>query len=168
MGPTWGPPGTCRPQMGPMLAPWTLLSGTALVDISQQIGTCRFGSECHLPSTIFKRCINLTQIAKFIGPTWGPTGSCRPQMSTMLEGMAVTVWFMAFVCFQIVVVFRWFKTNDKINEREYPCPCAFYWLLPYRVLAYKPLSLSYYHKPQYSLACFTWRSNKNIKNILPL
>ena len=24
MGPTWGPPGTCRPQMGPMLAPWTL------------------------------------------------------------------------------------------------------------------------------------------------
>ena len=27
MGPTWGPPGFCRPQMGPMLAPWTLLSG---------------------------------------------------------------------------------------------------------------------------------------------
>ena len=30
MGPTWGPPGSCRPQMGPMLAPWTLLSGKAL------------------------------------------------------------------------------------------------------------------------------------------
>ena len=29
MGPTWGPPGPCRPQMGPMLAPWTLLSGKA-------------------------------------------------------------------------------------------------------------------------------------------
>ena len=27
MGPTWGPPGSCRPQMGPTLAPWTLLSG---------------------------------------------------------------------------------------------------------------------------------------------
>ena len=27
MGSTWGPPGSCRPQMGPMLAPWTLLSG---------------------------------------------------------------------------------------------------------------------------------------------
>ena len=26
-GPIWGPPGSCRPQMGPMLAPWTLLSG---------------------------------------------------------------------------------------------------------------------------------------------
>ena len=22
MGPIWGPPGSCRPQMGPMLAPW--------------------------------------------------------------------------------------------------------------------------------------------------
>ena len=27
MGPTWGPPGSCRSQMGPMLTPWTLLSG---------------------------------------------------------------------------------------------------------------------------------------------
>ena len=29
MGPTWDPLGSCRPQMGPMLAPWTLLSGIA-------------------------------------------------------------------------------------------------------------------------------------------
>ena len=27
MEPTWGPSGSCRTQMGPMLAPWTLLSG---------------------------------------------------------------------------------------------------------------------------------------------
>ena len=27
MRPTWGLPGSCRPQMGPMLAPWILLSG---------------------------------------------------------------------------------------------------------------------------------------------
>ena len=26
MGPIWGPPGSCRPQMGPMSAPWTLLT----------------------------------------------------------------------------------------------------------------------------------------------
>ena len=31
MGPTWGPSGSCRPQMGPMLAPWTLLSGPSSV-----------------------------------------------------------------------------------------------------------------------------------------
>ena len=29
MGPTRGPPGSCRPQMGPKLAHWTLLSGIA-------------------------------------------------------------------------------------------------------------------------------------------
>ena len=27
MGPTWGPPESCRSKMGPMLAPWILLSG---------------------------------------------------------------------------------------------------------------------------------------------
>ena len=27
MGPTWGPPGSCQPQVGRMLAPWTFLSG---------------------------------------------------------------------------------------------------------------------------------------------
>ena len=27
MGPTWGPHGSCRPGVGPMLAPWTLVSG---------------------------------------------------------------------------------------------------------------------------------------------
>ena len=32
MGPTWGPSWFCRPQMGLMLAPWTLLSGMAFVD----------------------------------------------------------------------------------------------------------------------------------------
>ena len=32
MGPTWGPSESCRPQMGPMLAPWaTLLSGYLLL-----------------------------------------------------------------------------------------------------------------------------------------
>ena len=30
MGPTWDPPGSCRPQIGPMLAPWTLLSGLCM------------------------------------------------------------------------------------------------------------------------------------------
>ena len=36
MGPTWVPPGSCRPQMGPMLAPWTLLSGFTKVKTSMQ------------------------------------------------------------------------------------------------------------------------------------
>ena len=31
MGPTWGPSGADRTQVGPMLAPWTLLSGIAIL-----------------------------------------------------------------------------------------------------------------------------------------
>ena len=27
----------------------------------------------------------VTQIAKSMGPTWGPPGSCRPQMGSMLD-----------------------------------------------------------------------------------
>ena len=34
MEPTWGPPGSCRPQVGPMLASWTLLSGVICWDNS--------------------------------------------------------------------------------------------------------------------------------------
>ena len=31
MGPTWDPPRSYQPQMGPMLAPWTLLSGVVSI-----------------------------------------------------------------------------------------------------------------------------------------
>ena len=50
MGPTWGPPGPCRPQMGPMLAPWTLLSGMLcfascrLVPTKEDRGSMSFNS----------------------------------------------------------------------------------------------------------------------------
>ena len=36
MRPTWGPSGSCRPQMGPMLAPRTLLSGLVMLVARQQ------------------------------------------------------------------------------------------------------------------------------------
>ena len=35
MGPTWGPPGSCRPQMSPKLAPWTLLPGSVFRDVME-------------------------------------------------------------------------------------------------------------------------------------
>ena len=37
MGPTWGPPGSCWPQMGPMLAPWTSLSGYTPFDYTSAV-----------------------------------------------------------------------------------------------------------------------------------
>ena len=46
MGPTRWPPGACRPQMGPMLAPWTLLlgcryQGLHIVSSGSWAATCR-------------------------------------------------------------------------------------------------------------------------------
>ena len=38
--PTWGPPGSCRPQIGPTLAPWTLLSGTTKRELCVYFLTC--------------------------------------------------------------------------------------------------------------------------------
>ena len=40
MGPTWAPPGSCWPQMGPISAPWSLLSGICHSRISQQPTLC--------------------------------------------------------------------------------------------------------------------------------
>ena len=143
MRPTWGPPGSCRPQMGPMLAPWTLLSGISIkshavcfrpcdawstrppttvpdraVTTAPPIATQRrfFWASCD--SKLFSMCrdtiwisasfhlgtnyeLNLknlmavsmqwfgykfmaSQIERFMGPTWGPPGSCRPRMGLLL------------------------------------------------------------------------------------
>ena len=42
MGPTWGPSGSCRPQMGPMSAPWTLLPGALDEWSSHNFKACAF------------------------------------------------------------------------------------------------------------------------------
>ena len=49
MGPTWDPPGSCRPQMGPMLAPWILLSGI----LQMWIENSRLFIVIHLPPGIY-------------------------------------------------------------------------------------------------------------------
>ena len=50
-GPTWGPPGSCRPQMGPMLAPWSLLSGVyfanQLITVYIRSKTCLISLHSH-------------------------------------------------------------------------------------------------------------------------
>ena len=53
MGPTWGPPGPCRPQMGPMLAPRTLLSGSLSVGYISTWLTASLNSHKYLPLGMF-------------------------------------------------------------------------------------------------------------------
>ena len=66
MGPTWGPPGDNRTQVGPMLAPMNL----AIRDRTYPI-------KIH-------RILLGPLIARFMGPTWGPSGADRTQMGPML------------------------------------------------------------------------------------
>ena len=44
MGPIWGPPGADRTQVGPVLAPWTLLSGYRLLCSPIMTQLCRLSS----------------------------------------------------------------------------------------------------------------------------
>ena len=46
MGPSWGPPGSCQPQMGPILASWTLLSG-------EWLPLCLSGWSLHIKDNSF-------------------------------------------------------------------------------------------------------------------
>ena len=51
----WGPSGADRTQVGPMLAPWTLLSGTVPTDIKalndvRAVGTVQHGDRCSFPT----------------------------------------------------------------------------------------------------------------------
>ena len=113
MGPTWGPPGSCRPQMGPMLAPWTLLSGIMRKSLHVKTASwlcyffcpqVAFGQDlCSVSdeSSRFPRSllsileamslelrdpllrVGIALIASFMGPTWGPSGADRTQVGPM-------------------------------------------------------------------------------------
>ena len=39
----------------------------------------------------------VTQIARFMGPTWGPPGPCRPQMDSMLAPWTLLLWYSSDV-----------------------------------------------------------------------
>ena len=53
MGPTWGQHGSCRPQLGHMLAPWTLLSGAAYMPLCH---TCYITAATDTAGDIEKFC----------------------------------------------------------------------------------------------------------------
>ena len=67
------------------LPSWTCY-GVSSWDLQNKVDTWYIESALHLE---FHSC---SQIARFIGPTWGPPGSCRPQMgpSTLLSGLLLT------------------------------------------------------------------------------
>ena len=71
MGPTWGPSGTDRAQVGPMLAPWTLLSGWFTCYSTLFDGRKINGLAPARCQTLVWRNAELSQIVGFLGPNFG-------------------------------------------------------------------------------------------------
>ena len=132
MGPTRGPPGSCRPQMGPMLAPWILLSeqpllgtlypGTPLLNVVNSLRPRRNGR--YNADDIFK-CIFLkenvwipTKISLKFVPK-GPINNIpalvqimawrRPGDKPLSEPMMVSL--LTYIC---VTRPQWFKSLQLI------------------------------------------------------
>ena len=93
MGPTWGPPGSCRPQLGPMLDPWTLLSAVfkhhfenAWKEWPQSCtawwryprANSRIVFTNQKGKSQYQGGVEVSQITRFMGPTWVPWAPCWP------------------------------------------------------------------------------------------
>ena len=65
MGPTWGPSGADRTQVGPMLAPWTLLSG-----VCTQVTNCFSAHERVIFGVYFLSCKATWEINTKITLVW--------------------------------------------------------------------------------------------------
>ena len=94
MGPTWGPPGSCRPQMGPMLAQCTLLSGMFFLFINFQLShlihltiSDRIASKAHDDHA----CIAVPKICHW--DIWGKLQNHNESNLLMLQE-----WVSSFLC----------------------------------------------------------------------
>ena len=80
MGPIWGPPGSYRPQMGPTLTPWTLLSGNWFVINETKITTKphlgRRNPQCRSSFVRWRRNSGGTPVPPGLVPRWHQ-GHCR-------------------------------------------------------------------------------------------
>ena len=83
MGPTWGPPWSCRPQVGPILAPWTLLSGLALYrrkTITGLVYQPIYASLCFMMRSANGNISSLLALCAGNSPVTGEFPSQRPMM----------------------------------------------------------------------------------------
>ena len=111
MGPTWGPSGAHRTQMGLMLAPWILLSGIVTITRLSYMGAQFNIRDVSVHSK--HGCLSYpvtSLIARFMGPTWGPSGAHRTQMGLMLAP-----WILLS---GIVTITRLSYMGAKFNIRD--------------------------------------------------
>ena len=99
MGPTWGPSGTDRSQVGPMLAPWTLLSGLIIGFV--QVMDLRFSRASHYLKQCFAFSLNVSHDL-YLGQIW--------LFSTVIKlrwrFISTVTQFMVIICIRNFVHFK--------------------------------------------------------------
>ena len=86
---------------------------------------------------------NLPQIARFMRPTWGPRGSCRPQI-----GPNVAPWTLLSRTLSIPKASLWSHQGTRLHLQDglidHPCPHS------------EPLSMEY---PLFEIVQYVWAHN---------
>ena len=131
MGPTWGPPGSCRPQMGPHVGPMNLAIGDFHGEVPVHLVCLQIGvghSLCYSWGAHSGMCA-ATPSSKVHGANMGPSGADRTQVGPMLapwtllsgkpweEGEWVFVWGAIHYHGKSCLVFiewtlTWFQYTD--------------------------------------------------------
>ena len=140
MGSTWDPPGCCRPQMGPMLASWILLSWTSLyktlgakdldLSVTKTVGFQDYKyiwwpwyHDCLHQKYNRNHGVEYTEqtplIARFMGPTWGPSGADRTQVGPVLAPWSLrsgTFWSLPCDIHEEGFSYLVFDNGDKMSK----------------------------------------------------
>ena len=104
MGPTWGSPGSCRPQMDPMLAPWTLLSGTMPRSLrSSLVMVCNTPSSFPAHRKILHMSLEKKWDHNFV--IFVPADGLAPYGTIPVAGMVLNTEF-AMIFFQNILAFN--------------------------------------------------------------
>ena len=109
MGPTWGPSGADRTQVGPMLAPWTLLTGILKHDTSKFVATLLFGHRVNINR--LGPFITISYKQRFLTPGhqgWNDLHSlCRIGMEYYLlnnDDNNIIYWIMMIIMIMMMMI----------------------------------------------------------------
>ena len=116
MGPTWGPLGSCRPRMGPTLAPWNLLSGL-LLRAHYRMSFATWNSDIYSASvTVMLYSIDRSHVTTAI---WWPLGVAVVSVACMRIRWVSHAW--KYTQWNIFL----FESSDKSPYRTNPYHIGF-------------------------------------------
>ena len=115
-GPAWGQPGSCRPQMGPIVAPWTLLSGQRSCWAAGLVDVAIIPTRSNDPKIIVRRAGLLWSQQDFEWRWSVPLFKCLTvlEFSFILFDLCLLITFFNFIMNYVPIVTFWIFTYHKI------------------------------------------------------